>query len=242
MTTKISNITNLDNVLSIKNFIDSNKEVDLSNQLSFDVIESNMKDFLSKKLLSNLYEYSLCDTTSSNESLIRNSIGATTGFSSFFLLSNLAAFSEGYSFYIYASLSIFFPAILMSTFFFMKNPFRKNNNKLPEKYYNLDIDYILPLSSYELKIFINNDPVLKKYIEKNNNIIYSQYMIDKICDKNNSYRKMFDEVNLSINSVFDYYSDYDTFKIKDIIFEEQKKVKDINIKCIIKLKMALLKT
>lgn len=227
MTTKISNITNLDNILSTKNFIDSNKEVDLSNQLSFDVIKSNMKDFLSKNLLSNLYDKS--NNMSDNETHIRGIIGFIIVLSSFLFFGNFglrSIFNKEFLCDIDMLLGVFSPFILIF-FALIKNPFRKKSNKFPDKYYNLDIDYILPLSSDELKIFINNDPVLKKYIEKNNNIIYSQYMIDKICNKNNSYRKMFDEINLSIDSVFDYYSEYDTFKIKDIIFEEQKKVKDI---------------
>ena len=92
MTTKISNITNLDNVLSTKNFIDSNKEVDLSNQLSFDVIESNMKDFLSKKHLSNLYEKS--NVTSNDKLGVR--LMELILFSSVYSLAILIGFSSGF--------------------------------------------------------------------------------------------------------------------------------------------------
>ena len=225
MTTVINNITNLNNILSTKNFIDSNKGVDLSNELSFDVIRSNMKDSLGEKNSSNLYFCSYLNFI--KKSFIGSIISLPISSLLVFLLMYLCPFTEGYCFNIYAFSTIICLPFLAMFYFAAIYPVRNSCNKFPDKYYNLDIDYILPLSSDELKIFINNDPVLKKYIEKNNNIIYSQYMIDKICNKNNNYRKMFDEVDLSINSIFDYYSEYDTFKIKDIIFEEQKKVKDI---------------
>ena len=230
MTTKINNITNLDNILSTKSFIDSNKEIDLSDQLSFDVIKSNMKDFLSKKLLSNLYNHDKSSNMSNNETRMRTILGYTICIISLLFYWNYG-FSNIFNKDFFLNMDVFYMLIppFIAIFALIKNPFSKNkkSNKLPDKYYNLDIDYILPLSADELKIFINNDPVLKKYIEENNNTIYSQYMIDKICNKNNSYRKMFDKVNLSINSALDYYSEYNNFKIKDIIFEEQKKVKDI---------------
>lgn len=99
--------------------------------------------------------------------------------------------------------------------------------KTPESYHNLDVKYLLPLSSEDLAIFIDNDEYLKEYIVKNNDVIYSQYTLDEIMNVNSEYRSMFDELNLSFDSLLKDDSNYSKFKINKIIKDEQNKIRNI---------------
>lgn len=121
---------------------------------------------------------------------------------------------------------------IIFVFFYLLSIQVKKPQKLPQKFYDLNMEYLSPLSCDDIEIFINNEPYLKKYIIENDNKIYTQYLIDTILNRNEEYRKMFDDLNLSLDNIIDNKNkdnNFETFKIKNIINDEQNKVKDIEI-------------
>ena len=118
---------------------------------------------------------------------------------------------------------VFYFSLIMYSF---SNKFKKKK-KMPEGYYNLNVKYLLPLSSEDLAIFIENDEYLKEYIIRNDDVIYSQYTLDKIMNINGEYRAMFDELNLTFDSLLKGDSSYSKFRTDKIIKDEQSKIRNI---------------
>ena len=118
----------------------------------------------------------------------------------------------------------FFKAFILG--FIMTIPFemlgnhvyKKNKNK-----FNVDIEYLMPLSSKELNKFMQEYKRVKKHVLENKDVIYSQYTIDTILDVNKRERSIVDKLELTFDCVYQYRDDLISYKIKQFILKKQHK-------------------
>ena len=93
--------------------------------------------------------------------------------------------------------------------------YKKNKNK-----YNVNIEYLMPLSSKELNKFMQEYKRVKKHVLANKDVIYSQYTIDTILDVNKRERSIVDKLELTFDCVYQYRNDLINYKIKQFILNK----------------------